>query len=193
MADSTEKPARQRVLMVCGSLRERSFNRQMGEVAAHTLNRHVEVRWLDYSDVPIFNQDLEFPTPDPVARVRREVEEADALWILCPEYNSGLPAVLKNLIDWLSRPIEHGGKETALKHKLVTHSGAVGGSAAAFAAAELVDVLARAQADTLLTLHTQAKLAPEDYLTNVLSMSPSETETLKTQAHVLLERMGAMK
>jgi chromate reductase len=51
------------------------------------------------------NQDIEYPPPDAIKRVRDEVKSADAIWFFTPEYNHFFPGPLKNLIDWLSRPI----------------------------------------------------------------------------------------
>ena len=48
-------------------------------------------------DVPVFSQDIEFPAPEAVRRVRKAVADADALWIVSPEYNHGVPGGLKNL------------------------------------------------------------------------------------------------
>jgi chromate reductase len=64
-----------------------------------------ELEILDYSDVPLLNQDIEYPAPDAVKRVREKVKAADGIWFFTPEYNHFFPGVLKNLIDWLSRPI----------------------------------------------------------------------------------------
>lgn len=52
------------------------------------------------------NQDLEVPVQPSVEMVRKEVKEADALWIFTPEYNFSFPGVLRNLLDWLSRPMD---------------------------------------------------------------------------------------
>ncbi|MGN1219778.1 MAG: NADPH-dependent FMN reductase, partial [Candidatus Cryptobacteroides sp.] len=57
--------------------------------------------YLDYSALPMMDQDIEFPAPDEVSKVREKVAEADALWIFSPEYNYSYPGHLKNLIDWL--------------------------------------------------------------------------------------------
>ena len=51
------------------------------------------------------NQDIEHPAPEAVMRVREAVREADGLWLFSPEYNHAIPGPLKNLIDWLSRPV----------------------------------------------------------------------------------------
>ena len=53
----------------------------------------------------MMNQDIEFPAPKAVKRVREEVKSSDGIWFFTPEYNHFFPGVLKNLIDWLSRPV----------------------------------------------------------------------------------------
>jgi NAD(P)H-dependent FMN reductase len=74
------------------------------------------------SEVPVFNQDEEFPTPKSVAEARVAVNEADAIWIFTPEYNHSVPGSLKNLFDWLSRPLEDG-TPSVLTGKVMTMSG----------------------------------------------------------------------
>ena len=59
--------------------------------------------YLDYKDIPLFNQDLETPTLPAVQAARDAVLAADAIWIFSPVYNFAIPGVVKNLIDWLSR------------------------------------------------------------------------------------------
>ncbi|MFA6642538.1 MAG: NADPH-dependent FMN reductase, partial [Methanomethylophilus sp.] len=93
-----------RILAVVGSLREQSLNRQLAVLAGQALGNRAVFEVLDYRDIPLFDQDEEFPAPAAVARVRRQVLEADALWFFSPEYNHFFPGVLKNLVDWLSRP-----------------------------------------------------------------------------------------
>ena len=94
-----------KVLMIVGSLRKDSFNLQLAKVAEKILKGQAEVRYLHYADLPFMNQDMEFPAPESVARVRQEVLAADGIWIFSPEYNYQIPGVLKNLLDWLSRPL----------------------------------------------------------------------------------------
>ena len=93
-----------RILMIIGSLRKESFQRQLAQLAQEMLGERAEVAFLDYTQVPFFNQDMEFPVPLPVAQVREAVSRADGVWLFVPEYNHSLPGVLKNLLDWLSRP-----------------------------------------------------------------------------------------
>ena len=94
-----------KVLMIVGSLRKNSFNYQLAKQVEQMLEGRAEVSFLFYADLPFMNQDIEFPTPESVARVRSAVQETDGIWIFSPEYNFQIPGVLKNLLDWLSRPL----------------------------------------------------------------------------------------
>jgi len=94
-----------KITAIVGSLRKDSYNRQLAMEAGRILGDQVAFEVLDYSDVPLLNQDMEYPAPDPVRRVRETVKSADGIWFFSPEYNHFFPGVLKNLIDWLSRPV----------------------------------------------------------------------------------------
>ena len=94
-----------KIIAIVGSLRQDSYNRQLAMEAGKILGNQAEFELLDYSDVPLMNQDIEYPAPDAVRRVRGIVQSADGIWFFSPEYNHFFPGVLKNLIDWLSRPI----------------------------------------------------------------------------------------
>jgi len=93
-----------KIVAIVGSLRQDSFNRQLALEAARVVGEEAELELLDYSDVPLLNQDLEYPAPAAVERVRKAVQSAGGIWFFTPEYNHFFPGVLKNLIDWLSRP-----------------------------------------------------------------------------------------
>ena len=97
-----------RILAIVGSLRRESFNRQLAIEAGRILGEQAEFELLDYGDVPFMNQDIEYPAPDAVRRVRETTLSADGIWFFSPEYNHFFPGVLKNLIDWLSRPQSDG-------------------------------------------------------------------------------------
>lgn len=94
-----------RIVAIVGSLRKDSFNRQLALAAKEVLKERAEFTLLAYQDVPLMNQDIEYPAPEAVKRVRDTVRSADGIWFFTPEYNHFFPGVLKNLIDWLSRPI----------------------------------------------------------------------------------------
>ena len=68
-----------KILFIIGSLRAKSFNRQVANVAKEMIGSRVEVQELDYSDLPLLNQDIEQPEPVVVARIRKAVAEADGL------------------------------------------------------------------------------------------------------------------
>ena len=67
------------ILFIIGSLRAKSFNRQLANQAREVIGARADVKELDYSDLPLINQDIELPEPAAVARVRRAIQEADVL------------------------------------------------------------------------------------------------------------------
>lgn len=99
-----------KVLVLVGSLRAASINRQLAELAAEAAPAGVELRIFDrLGDVPFYNQDIDTPdAAESVVALRAAGAEADAALVVTPEYNGGVPAVLKNAIDWLSRPYGDG-------------------------------------------------------------------------------------
>lgn len=94
-----------KILAIVGSLRKESYNRQLALAAKEAIGDLADFTLLEYQDIPLMNQDIEYPAPDAVKRVRDVVKSADGIWFFTPEYNHFFPGVLKNLIDWLSRPI----------------------------------------------------------------------------------------
>ncbi|SMB79951.1 NAD(P)H-dependent FMN reductase [Desulfonispora thiosulfatigenes DSM 11270] len=94
-----------KIVAVVGSLRKESYNRQLALAAKEIIGDRADFELLEYQDVPLMNQDIEYPAPEAVKRVRNEVKSADGIWFFIPEYNHFFSGVLKNLIDWLSRPI----------------------------------------------------------------------------------------
>jgi chromate reductase, NAD(P)H dehydrogenase (quinone) len=94
-----------RILAISGSLRERSYNRALLRAAEELAPAGVRIEEFDLSPIPFYDGDLEaVGDPEPVAELRAAVAEADALLIATPVYNRGTSGVLKNAIDWLSRP-----------------------------------------------------------------------------------------
>ncbi|HEX9351255.1 MAG TPA: NAD(P)H-dependent oxidoreductase [Gaiellaceae bacterium] len=94
-----------RVLGISGSLRERSYNRALLQAARELAPDGVEIEEFDLAAIPLYNPDVEAAgDPQPVAALRDAVRNADALLFATPEYNRGTSGVLKNTIDWLSRP-----------------------------------------------------------------------------------------
>ena len=94
-----------KIVGIAGSLRKDSVNRKLLRVASELLGDEIEYKEIDISDIPLFNEDFEHPAPASVLRIHDEVLKADAIIFATPEYNGGMPGVLKNVIDWLSRPL----------------------------------------------------------------------------------------
>ena len=97
-----------RILALVGSLRAGSYNKQLAEAAVKYAPDGVDVDIFDdLADVAFYNEDIDRPGAVADAdRLRVEVQTADALLLVTPEYNGTIPASLKNAIDWISRP--HG-------------------------------------------------------------------------------------
>ena len=106
------------VLALAGSLRRQSYNQKLLSAAGLNAQSMLSIRiYEDLAAVPLFNEDLEAQgLPDGVSKLAAALQRADALMIATPEYNQGLPGVLKNAIDWLSRsdPALLEGKPTAI-------------------------------------------------------------------------------
>jgi chromate reductase len=97
-----------RILALPGSLRRGSYNRRLLEASVQSVPGGSRIELFDgLADVPMFNEDMETEQAlhSGVARLRAAVAGADGLLIATPEYNQSIPGVLKNAIDWLSRPL----------------------------------------------------------------------------------------
>jgi NAD(P)H-dependent FMN reductase len=118
------------ILGIFGSMREESSNRGLVKLAQKLAP--TDVTFIVHSDIgalPFYNEDLEDParTPEVVQQWRDLVRQADALFIAAPEYNFGPSAVLKNAIDWASRPMgQHALSGKAIS--LISSSGGTGGA-----------------------------------------------------------------
>ena len=176
-----------KILFIIGSLRTKSFNRQLAMMAKEIIGNRAEVYELDYSDLPLLNQDIEQPEPAAVARIRRTVSEADALWIFTPEYNSSYPGHLKNLLDWLSRPVIplDYGTPTCINGKRVAVSGAGGKAATANCRAKLTELLTFIKADVLAE-QTGIAVPAEAWGTDVLTLTDEQKAQLSAQADALV-------
>jgi chromate reductase len=107
-----------RVIGIAGSLRRMSYNRALLCAAQQLAPPSLRIDIEELDDVPMFNADLDAGSPpESVARLRQAVLAADGLLLVTPEYNHGVPGVMKNAIDWLSQPLRESvldGKPTAL-------------------------------------------------------------------------------
>lgn len=93
-----------RIAVVVGSLRRESFNRALAHAAISLGPDDFSFEFVEIGDLPLYNQDYDADLPDAVRRFKQAVEASDALLFVTPEYNRSIPGVLKNAIDWGSRP-----------------------------------------------------------------------------------------
>jgi chromate reductase, NAD(P)H dehydrogenase (quinone) len=101
----TSRAAGLHVLGFAGSLRAASYNRALLRTAVEMAPDGLRIDVFDLIALPLYNGDVEAGgDPDPVATFKTAMRKADAILIACPEYNHGVPGVLKNAIDWASRP-----------------------------------------------------------------------------------------
>lgn len=94
-----------KVLGVAGSLRRASFNRALLRAAQDQAPEGLVIEIFDLAAVPLYNGDVEAEgDPEGVAAFKQAIRDADAVLMVTPEYNHGVPGVMKNAIDWASRP-----------------------------------------------------------------------------------------
>jgi len=109
-----------RILALVGSLRAGSHNRQLAEAAVKFAPEGADVEIFEgLAEIPFYNEDIDVKddVPAAAAKLREAATSADAFLLVSPEYNGTIPAVLKNAIDWLSRPFgagAFGGKPVAV-------------------------------------------------------------------------------
>jgi chromate reductase len=93
-----------RILGIAGSLRRGSYNRAALRAATELVPEGAILETFELDGIPVFNQDEEQNPPAKVTELKRRIREADAILFVTPEYNYSVSGVLKNAIDWASRP-----------------------------------------------------------------------------------------
>jgi chromate reductase len=114
------------VAVIVGSNRRDSINRKLARALVRLADGKLAASFVQIDDLPLYNQDLESPLPASVARFKAAIEETAALLIVTPEHNRSIPAVLKNALDWGTRPYGRNswaGKAVAI---IGTSPGAIG-------------------------------------------------------------------
>ena len=184
------------ILFIVGSTRRSSFNRQLAKLAEQLLQGKARVGYLDFGRIPFFNQDAEFPPATSVTYVRETVAQSDGLWIFTPEYNASYPGYLKNLVDWLSRPLKpddlaSGGiPATAARGRKVTISGVSGKSAAAGSRRKLAELLSFVGMEIFGGEGEGFSLDKDAFTTDRLELSDSDRNRLEAQCRGFVEFLG---
>ena len=117
-----------KILGIAGSLRKQSYNKGALRAAQKLCPEGATIEVFDIEGIPPFNQDDEKNAPPKVNEFKQKIRSADAILLVTPEYNYGMPGVLKNAIDWASRPYGDNawsGKPVALMSAALSMGGGV--------------------------------------------------------------------
>ena len=127
-----------KILAISGSLRAQSYNTGLTKALSALVPEGVSVDHADISSLPLFNSDLETSFPETAQTLKNQIESADAIVFATPEYNRSIPGVLKNAIDWASRP---WGKNSFAGKPVLVMGASVGPIATAVAQQDLKKVM----------------------------------------------------
>jgi chromate reductase len=122
--------ATHKIAIIVGSLREGSINRKIARSICAIRNDHLECSMVEIGDLPPFNQDLELKPPEQWVRFKEQILAADGILFCSPEYNRGMPGVLKNAIDVGSRPYGRSVFDRKPAAIITASPGGVGGALA---------------------------------------------------------------
>ena len=227
------------IVFIIGSLRKDSFNRQLAMVAESLLKDRFVISYLDFENIPYFNQDLESSivnsqqstdnsqcsksvsessssshrsedgeleagcrcfADSPVEAygrmslsiIRQQILDCDGIWVFTPEYNRSYPGLLKNLFDWLSRPmdISNPTNATAVQGKKITVSGAGGSNKTASCREKLNELLHFIKMDVMTEPQTGIALGKEAWTNGVFKLTDEQLSELKMQAEKFAEFLG---
>jgi chromate reductase len=120
------------MLGFAGSLRKGSYNKALLREATKLVPTGAKIENFDLEGIPAFNQDLEQAMPDKVKEFKAKIRAADAILIAMPEYNYSIPGVLKNAIDWASRPHGDNSFEDKPVAMMSASTGMLGGARAQY-------------------------------------------------------------
>jgi chromate reductase len=120
------------ILGFAGSLRKGSYNKALLRAALELVPGNARLEIFDLEGIPPFNQDFESQPPERVKEFKQKIRAADAILIATPEYNYSIPGVLKNAIDWASRPYGDNSFEGKPVGIMSAAGGMLGGSRAQY-------------------------------------------------------------
>ena len=224
------------IVFIIGSLRKDSFNRQLAMAAESLLKDRFVISYLDFENIPYFNQDLESSivnsqqstdnsqcsksvsessssshhsedgeleagcrcfADSPVEAygrmslsiIRQQILDCDGIWVFTPEYNRSYPGLLKNLFDWLSRPmdISNPTNATAVQGKKITVSGAGGNNKTASCREKLNELLRFIKMDVMTEPQTGIALGKEAWTNGEFKLTDEQLSELKMQAEKFAE------
>jgi chromate reductase len=140
-----------KIIAISGSLKKSSYNTVLlNEIKTFVPNLEI----LSIGDLPLFNEDLEANFPPAATELKQKIEAADAIIFATPEYNRSIPGVLKNAIDWASRP---WGKNSFRNKKVLVMGASIGPIGTALAQYDLKKIM----------LYLGALVVPEEVYVNM--------------------------
>jgi chromate reductase len=180
-----------RVLGITGSLRRDSYNHALLREAGERLPAGAELVEFDrLGEIPPYDADLEAEvTPEPVEALRRAMREADAVIVATPEYNHSIPGVLKNALDWASRP---AGQSALTGKPAVVIGASTGMFGAVWAQAETRKVLG-ALGGRVVEGELPIARAAEIYRDGKLELPPEHSEQLEGLLAELLSEVEQLR
>lgn len=167
-----------KILAFAGSLRKGSYNKALIRAAVELAPENVTIEVFDLEGIPPFNQDNERSPPQIVKDFKEKIKKADALLIATPEYNYSVPGVLKNAIDWASRPYEDNALRNGIVAIMSASTGKFGGARAQY--------ILR-QSFVFLNMHTVNQ--PEVMLASAAENVDADGKLTNEQTKVLIKQL----
>jgi chromate reductase len=172
-----------RIVGISGSLRKASFSTALLKVLADKVAPAIDLQVITLEDIPFYNEDLDTrPGIPAVDALKRTVAASDGVLISTPEYNHGVPGVLKNTLDWLSRPVF----ESCFKDKPVS----IISSSMAFTGGVRAQYQLR---ETLISMHAHLVMGPEVVVGGVHRNFSEETYTDQNGITFMLQSLALLR
>jgi chromate reductase len=181
MRDTTNETVK--IVGISGSLRRGSFSTALLKILAQKALPAIEIQVVTLEDIPLYNEDLDrSPWIPAVAAFKTIIAESDGVLIATPEYNHGIPGVLKNALDWASRPVF----ESCFKHKPVS----IISSSLAFTGGVRAQYQLR---ETLISMHAHLVMGPEVVVGGVHTKQSDETYTDQDGLAFMLKSLDRLR
>jgi len=172
-----------RIAGISGSLRRASFSTALLKILAEKSQPAIEIKIVTLEDIPLYNEDLDSEPEIPaVAAFKRIIAESDGVLIATPEYNHGIPGVLKNALDWASRPVF----ESCFKHKPVS----IISSSLAFTGGVRAQYQLR---ETLISMQAHLVMGPEVVVGGIHTNLADDAYTDKNGLTFMLKSLGRLR
>ena len=172
-----------KIVGISGSLRRGSFSTSLLKILAEKALPTIEIRVVTLEDIPLYNEDLDGKQEIlTVAAFKRIIAESDGVLIATPEYNHGIPGVLKNALDWASRPVF----ESCFKHKPVS----IISSSLAFTGGVRAQYQLR---ETLISMQAHLVMGPEGVVGGVHTKLADDAYTDENGLTFMLNSLGSLR